>query len=198
MGNIITGLFRDIIWAYEALSRIKFESFLDWLQQQNLQLYQEIIVHRSVVSELFQKLGTRSRNECLVNAVAAFTETLDHPEYVKKANEFHSMLKQNPNNAFWLQYLEMVEKLFSFIQASRDGDWLLHLDLFAPMLPWMTIYDHVSYARWGPVYLADMKRLAQTAPEVHKEFLAGNFVVKHASRFNQVPVNQATEWVKKA
>lgn len=89
----------------------------------------------------------------------------------------------------------MVEILFSFVCANRDGDWLLHLDSFAAMLPWLTIYDHVNYARWGHVYLADM-RLAQTAPEVYEEFLAGNFVVKrHAGRFNQVPVDHATEWL---
>ena len=133
-----------------------------------------------------------------MNAVTAFNETLDRPEYGEKADKFHSMLKQNPNNALWLQYLEMVEILFSFIRASRDGDWLLHLDSFAAMLPWLTIYDHVNYARWGPVYLADMRGLAQTAPEVHEEFMAGNFVVKrHAGRFNQVQVDQATEWVNK-
>ena len=92
----------------------------------------------------------------------------------------------------------MVEILFSFVRANRDGDWLLHHDSFAAMLPWLTIYDHVNYARWGPVYLADMTGLAQTAPEVQEEFLAGNFVVKrHAGRFNEVSVDQATEWVNK-
>ncbi|XP_014670830.1 PREDICTED: uncharacterized protein LOC106811642 [Priapulus caudatus] len=187
------------IWAYEALSRIKFEAFLDWIQQQNPELHQELVVHPSAVSALFKKNGTRTREpECLLNAVAEFNELLDRTEYVEKTDEFNTMLKQNPNNAFWLKYLEMVEILFAFVRANRDGDWLLHLDSFAAMLPWLTIYDHVNYARWGPVYLADMKGLAQTAPEVHEEFLARNFVVKrHAWRFNQVPVDQATEWVNK-
>ena len=186
------------IWGYEALSRIKFEAFLDWLQRQNPELHQELVVLRSAVSALFKKYGTRTRDECLLNAVTECNELLDRTEYVQKADEFHAMLKQNPNNAFWLQYLEMVEILLSFVRANRDGDWLLHLDSFAEMLPWLTIYDHVNYARWGPVYLADMRGLAQTATEVHEEFLAGNFVVKrHAGRFNQVPVDQATEWINK-
>ena len=108
------------------------------------------------------------------------------------------MLKKNPNHAFWLQYLQLVEILLSFIRANRDGDWLLHLTLFEAMLPSLTIYDHLNYARWGPVYLADMKGLPKTAPDVYEEFLAGNFVVKrHSGRFNQVPVDQATEWVNK-
>ena len=61
------------------------------------------------------------------------------------------------------------------------------------MLPWLTIYDHTNYARWGPVYPADMKLLEMTAPEVYAEFMQGNFVVKRTKRrFNQVPADQAS------
>ena len=64
------------------------------------------------------------------------------------------------------------------------------------MLSWLTIYDHTKYARWGPVYLADMKLLEMTAPQVYAEFMQGNFVMKRTKRrFNQVPADQATEWI---
>ena len=83
----------------------------------------------------------------------------------------------------------MVEILLYFIRAERDGNWTLQLEAFAAMLPWLTIYDHTNYARWGPVWPADMKLLEKTAPEVHSEFVSGNFVVKRTSRrFNQVPL----------
>ena len=92
----------------------------------------------------------------------------------------------------------MVEILLDFIRAEREGNWTLHLEAFAAMLPWLTIYDHTNYARWGPVYLADMRSLEKTAPEVSAEFMDGNFVVKRSRRrFNQVPADQATEWVNK-
>ena len=43
-----------------------------------------------------------------------------------------------------------------------------------------------------------MKLLEMTAPEVYAEFMQGNFVVKRTKRrFNQVPANQATEWINK-
>ena len=46
--------------------------------------------------------------------------------------------------------------------------------------------------------LADMKLLEMTAPEVYAEFMQGNFVVKRTKRrFNQVPADQATEWINK-
>ena len=64
------------------------------------------------------------------------------------------------------------------------------------MLPWLTIYDHTNYARWGPVYLADMRSLEKTAPEVYAQFKSGNFVIKWSKNyFNQVPSDQATEWI---
>ena len=92
----------------------------------------------------------------------------------------------------------MVEILLYFIRAERDGNWTLHPDAFAAMEPWLTICDHTNYARWGPIYLADMKLLEKTASEVHSEFVSGNFVVKRTHRrFNQVPADQATEWMNR-
>ena len=43
-----------------------------------------------------------------------------------------------------------------------------------------------------------MKLLEITAPEVYAEFMQGNVVVKRTKRrFNQVPADQATEWIHK-
>ena len=55
--------------------------------------------------------------------------------------------------------MSMVEILLDFIRAEREGNWNLHLEAFAAMLPWLIIYDHTNYAKWGPVYLAKMKTL---------------------------------------
>ena len=55
------------------------------------------------------------------------------------------------------------------------------------------MYDHVKYAIWGTVYLAEMSVLP---PEVLREFQEGNFVVKRPDRrFNQVSADQSTEWL---
>ena len=65
-------------------------------------------------------------------------------------------------------------------------------------MPWLTIYDYTNYARWIPVYFMEMSALEIAAPEVYQEFMAGNFVVKKTNRsFNQVPIDQATEWMNK-
>ena len=92
----------------------------------------------------------------------------------------------------------MVDILLDFNRANREGNWQLHLDSFATMLPWLTVYGHTNYARWGPAYMAEMKRLSESAPEVHREFMIGNFVIKRSKhRFNQVPPDQATEWMNR-
>jgi len=59
------------------------------------------------------------------------------------------------------------------------------------MPPILFRYDHVNYARWGTVYLAEMSVLP---PEVLLEFQEGNFVAKRSvPRFNQVSPDQSTE-----
>ena len=60
------------------------------------------------------------------------------------------------------------------------------------MLGYFIHYDHTNYARWDPVYLAEMNQLSTS---VLKEFTAGNFVIKRSEgQFNQVVPDQA-EWM---
>ena len=181
--------------AYEALWRIKWEKFQEWLvlNNHNLDLDEEI----SRVAILFNRKETGYSSD-ITDAVHGLSSILRNGRVRHLLDAFDKELSQQPTFKFWSTYLEMVELLLDFIRANRDGNWQLHLDTFAAMLPWMTVYDHVNYARWGPVYLADMKALPHTAPEVYQEFLMGNFVVKRSRhRFNQVPVDQATEWINR-
>ena len=109
-------------------------------------------------------------------------------------NQFDAFMSTSKNYAFWLSYMKMVETLLNFIRAEREGNWQLHLESFAVLLPWLVVYDHNNYSMWGPVYLTEMKSLEKTAPEIYAEFQAGNFVIKRSKNlFNQVPPDQATE-----
>ena len=131
-------------------------------------------------------------------SVGDVMEALDEENIITMMEEFDKEFSDFPNFVLWRTYMKMVEILLDFIRANRDGDWSLHLSSFAAMLPWMTIYDHTNYARWGPVYLAEMKGLEISHPELYQEFMEGNFVVKRKDgRFNQVPIDQATEWQNK-
>ena len=97
------------------------------------------------------------------------------------------------NFQYWWQYMHMVCVLLMFIRAQRDGIWELHLCAFQQMLPFFHRYDHTNYARWGCVYLAEMKQLPTA---VKDEFLKGNFVVKGSDQtFNQVDPDHSQEWL---
>ena len=94
--------------------------------------------------------------------------------------------------------MELVSLLLQFLRAERTANWKIHLSAFADMLPWFAIYDDANYTRWGAVYFAHMKRLEQTHPDVFKEFMDGNFVVKQTDHnFNQVSTDQALEHINR-
>ena len=87
--------------------------------------------------------------------------------------------------------MRMVDIILQYIRVERDGSWCLHLETFEAELPCLTVYDRTNYIRCGPAYLADMKTLPTTAPEVYSEFMTGNFVVNISEkRFSHIPVDQ--------
>jgi len=61
------------------------------------------------------------------------------------------------------------------------------------MLRFLFTYDHVNYARWDNVYLVERSVFL---PEVFLEFQKGNVVVESTDRrFNQVSLDQSTDWL---
>ena len=88
----------------------------------------------------------------------------------------------------------MVTSLLQFLKAERTGNWKLHLSSIATMLPHYFAMDRQNYARFLPVYLADMQRLELTHPDVYKEFAAGNHSISRPGQpFSQVSADMALE-----
>jgi len=114
-------------------------------------------------------------------------------QFNKLMKDFVDSKSEDVNFIFWWRYMDMVSILLQFTRAQREGLWDLHLHSFSQMLPYFRRYDHLNYARWGPVYLAEMHQLPDPVLE---EFQKGNFVVKQSpQRFNQVDPDHAMEWV---
>ena len=126
--------------------------------------------------------------------IAHMVEKLTSDRFQQAMKEFaEDLIADDPTAEFWWNYMTMVSILLCFTRAQRDGLWDLHLYAFKRMLPFFVRYDHINYARWGSVYLAEMSDLPQ---EVLHEFQEGNFVVKRTDRqFNQVSADQSTEWL---
>ena len=61
--------------------------------------------------------------------------------------EFDQAHSDNQNFMLWSTYRSLVEILLDFDRAERDSIWILHLEAFTGMLPWLTIYDYTNYAQ---------------------------------------------------
>ena len=84
--------------------------------------------------------------------------------------------------------------VFILLRYNRDGIWQLHLTSWAEIVPFFYAFDHTKYARWVPVYLADMHRLHKTALAVYEQLAVGTYQVKgFKGRFNQVWSNLKRE-----
>lgn len=77
---------------------------------------------------------------------------------------------------FWKEYCAMVDLLLQFIKAERTANWKLHVSAVAAMTPYFFAMDRCNYARWLPIYLADMNQVADKHPEVYREFMNDNHV----------------------
>ena len=96
--------------------------------------------------------------------------------------------------AYWEEYLAMVNILVHFIKAEQTADWDLHLTTVAAMLPHFFAMDRQNYARWLPIYLADMNSLAAAHPRVYEKFMSGGHAVSRSSHpFAQVWTDMALE-----
>lgn len=75
-----------------------------------------------------------------------------------------SEAEKKPTFALWLNYIQMVEVLLMFLQATRKNDWDLHLSAVRSMLPWFFATDRVHYARYGTAYRLEMLCIETSHP----------------------------------
>ena len=183
--------------AYESLWRIRWRLFHEWLAKKHDQALDDLENVVSPVVELF-KLKEKPDRESFQTSIGNLEGYIQSENLNALLKEFDESMSASKNYDFWHSYMNMVETLLDFIRAEREDNWELHLESFAAILPWLVVYDHNNYSRWGPVYLTEMRSLEKTAPEIYEEFKVGNFVIKRNNNvFNQVSPDQATEWVIK-
>ncbi len=69
--------------------------------------------------------------------------------------------------SFWSTYIELVQMLMSFIRATRESNWALHLSTLKSMLPWFFATDRVNYSRYASCFWLEMNCLGNTHPCKH-------------------------------
>ena len=175
----------------EALFRLLWQAFLQWLENRSAEVTtqdkQNLIAKIQECQRCFKENESiRKSCEAVVNDMDALTSLLT---VFKSEGKAKSKLF-----SFWEEYIDMVMILLQFIKAERTGNWNLHLSSTAAMIPHFFAMDRTNYARWMPIYLADMHKLEVRHPKVFKEFSAGNHSVSRSQQpFAEVWTDMALE-----
>ena len=89
----------------------------------------------------------------------AFCNQLDEMKLKEKIQMTIKKRKDNKTLQFLMDFVRLVKRLFTFIEAVRSRDWNLYLSSFEAMIKDFSSLDRNKYRRWSAVYLADMYHL---------------------------------------
>ena len=173
---------------FEALTRLRWDSFIDWLVLQGNVEFDTREINQLLFA--YQNLDGEKFQQCIFRLSQLLDPVVDQLKcYHNQQSELSATF------VYWEQYIGMVEILICYIRAKREGDWNLHLESVAQVIQYFLAYDHINYARWASVYLIDMKLLSSSAPLIEEEFLNGNHKVCRSTggTFNRICTDLALE-----
>ena len=111
-----------------------------------------------------------TKYECLQSALSLFDRMLQKdvtPQELQDSSELEQVesilqlarekLKDNRTAALWLQFMDMVDLLRTFLRAERTGNWPLHLQTLQEMLPYYAAAGHNLYTKSVYIYLQKCK-----------------------------------------
>ena len=177
----------------EVLFRLMWQAFIHWLNAESQQYHKENVDEKHLVESMKSfHLALKSKNAVPQRAVNITQELTTVMELFDTFR--HLERARSPMFAFWDEYIHMVTMLLQFVKAERTGNWCLHLAAISAMVPYFFTHDRQNYARWLPVYLADMGQLEQKHPEVYQWFIKGEHAISRSSQpFAKVWTDMALE-----
>ena len=100
--------------------------------------------------------------------------------------------------AYWCMVMDIELLHCRFVRSLREGDFALYVQVIDELCDYVFIWNQVHYSRWLPVHVKDMVELESKHPEVHREFMKGNFVVQKSPRkFSLIPKDHSHEQTTK-
>jgi len=141
---------------YETLMRLAWSGFEEWLETNHAEALPKYNDTIRVIYEVRQNVCRATHDAAMTNESC---QTILH-----LCLTYLNILRheRGKHAAFWMTYIEMVDILLGLLWADREGDWPLHLSCIRSMIPWCFAMDKINYARYLPVYYAQMSRLQQT------------------------------------
>ena len=168
---------------FEALSRLKWKAFIDWIEENNVnvddideeQVKNAVTAVQNLMKDAFNNKDVfRTAFEHLKATLCPVTQLLERFE--------RNSRNRSDTYVFWDNYLEMVQLLLEYVASEREGDIKSHINAFADMLSYDFACNHLNYARWGSVYIAEMHQLEETHPDVFAEFLDGKHKISRSTQ----------------
>ena len=172
----------------EALLRLQCEAFFK--EGDNVQVHKE---HLDVLVDLKGKIASSSNESFAI--FRTFEGKKNSHDLFRNFDHFIDNAK-NSNETFkyWDTFIYLIQQVENLVHSDRDGDWTLHLQTVQALLPIFAAFDSTNYLRWCSLYLEDMHKLPDTAPDIYRAFMAGKFVVKRThGKFNAVGADMALE-----
>ncbi|KAI4829100.1 hypothetical protein KUCAC02_023162 [Chaenocephalus aceratus] len=88
--------------------------------------------------------------------------------------------KQSATFGYWLMFLKGADLLLRILLSEREADFQLHLNSMCEVIPWFRAAGRTNYAKYMPVYVAEMKALEHEQPEAYTFMQEGGFVVRRS------------------
>lgn len=181
---------RGLTLVGDALSRLFFQSLLNWCKsQENLtfltpELNQNL---QSLIQDFTNSTFCRNRFEEFLKLINSLDEIILN--FVVSGSSISNTFK------YWHSLLEGVDLMWRLLRSERNGDFSSHLCAVYDTLPYLAAAGRNLYLKWVPVYLSDMENLKVKVPYMFKYLSEGNFVVKKTSEkfFNCVASDMALE-----
>ena len=144
----------------EALFRLEWAAFFEdkALMTKYRQALDTLVEMRAAIVK-----KSRTESEHLFQQFKASSAELinEFDQFVLKGIEESEIFK------YWDTFIRLMTHIENLIRSDREGNWTLHLQSVQNLLPIFSAFDSTNYLRWCSLYLEDMYRLPETAPEVH-------------------------------
>ena len=173
------GVYKSI---YEAFMRLAWIEFIPWIEKTRPNKTQKVTTFLAEVTE-------EEQDECK-------WKTNHLRKFFRNQFQDHYRHDNGGLSSFWMSYVDIVETiLLALLRATREGNWQLHLSAIQVKISWCFAYDKVNYARYLPVYYAQLSNLQTRPPGVFQAFLGGHLSVQlsNSNPFGRIPVDHTTE-----
>ena len=171
-GKVYNRAVRIHKYIYEALMRLVWKQFVLWLTVNQADKVCKLRVLQVKVSDMVNEVELR-QCESILNSDPFKEIHLIWMQYLQ-----YLCSENGPLSCFWMSYTDIVgDVLLGLIRASHEGNWQLHLYAIRNMIPWCYTYDKINYARYLPVYYAQMINLLSEHPNVYSNFMNGRFFI---------------------